>query len=144
MVVGWRTRAGSSTSGRSISWYGICDSAFAMRFSRARFLSTACSAHLGASAMCVRSSIASSLRWDVAAGTPQQPELLVRPGYSDVVFDAVRHYSSVLMQQARSQTDSDFDEVTKIDRPAPARVIGQRRLSRAANWDSRPLAVRQN
>lgn len=68
----------------------------------------------------------------------------MRPGYSDVVFDAVRHYSSVLMQQARSQTDSDFDEVTKIDRPAPARVIGQRRLSRAANWDSRPLAVRQN
>jgi len=38
----------------------------------------------------------------------------MRPGYSDVVFDAVRHYSSVLMQQARSQTDSDFDEVTKI------------------------------
>jgi len=53
---------------------------------------------------------------NVVAGTPQQPGLLMRCGIGDVVFDPVRHYSGVLAQQGRVQTDADYDEATQVDR----------------------------
>ena len=53
---------------------------------------------------------------NVAVGRPQQPVLLMRFGDSDEVFDAGRHYSGVLMQQGRVQTDADYDEAAQVDR----------------------------
>jgi hypothetical protein len=49
----------------------------------------------------------------VAAATPEQSEPRMHSGYA--AFDAAPHYSGVLMQQGRVQTDADYNEATAVD-----------------------------
>lgn len=51
-----------------------------------------------------------------AAPQPLEDRPLLRSGYGEVEFGAVgRHFSGILMQQGRVQTDADYDEATAVD-----------------------------
>lgn len=54
-----------------------------------------------------------------AAPQPREDRPLLRSGYGEVEFGAVgRHFSGMLMQQGRVQTDADYNEAAAVDKPS--------------------------
>ena len=57
---------------------------------------------------------------NVAAATPEQREPQMHSDHAS--FDAVPHYSGVLMQQGRVQTDADCNEASAVDETKSQRL----------------------